>query len=101
MFCEMFLSLAFKWCAYKSGVAPKHWYFCRNLHNKLSAAVFFKDFLLLKSLSVHSKNAWCYLFLTISVSNVMYDFPQQIFGKLNGDRFLFLKKSSPMLTTLM
>ena len=88
MFCEMFLSLAFKWSAYQSGVAPKQWYFGRNLLNKLSAAVFFIGFLLLKSLSFHSKNAWYYLFLTIPVSNVMYDFPQQIFGKLNGDRFL-------------
>ena len=74
MFCEMFLSLAFKWSAYQSGVAPKQWYFGRNLLNKLSAAVFL-DLLLLKSVSFHSKNAWYYLFLTIPVSNVMYDFP--------------------------
>ena len=70
----MFLSLAFKWSAYQSGVAPKQWYFGWNLLNKLSAAVFL-DFLLLKSVSFHSKNAWYYLFLTIPVSNVMYDFP--------------------------
>ena len=59
MFCEMFLSLAVKCSAYQSGVASKQWYFGRNLLNKLSAAVFFFfDFLLLKSLSFHSKNAW-------------------------------------------
>ena len=57
MFCEMFLSLAFKWSAYQSDVAPKQWYFGRNLLNKLSAAVFL-DLLLLKSVSFHSKNAW-------------------------------------------
>ena len=68
-------------CSYQSGVAPKQWYFDRNLLNKLSAPVFFLDFLLLKSLFCHPKNA-LYYFLTIPVSNVMYDFPQQIFGKL-------------------
>ena len=32
------------------------------------------------------------ILLTIPVSNVMYDFPQQIFGKLNGDRLWEKKK---------
>ena len=48
MFCEMFLSLAFKWSVYQSGDAPKQWYFGRNLLNKLSAAAVL-NFLLLNS----------------------------------------------------
>ena len=45
MFCEKKkLSLAFKWSAYQSGIAPKRWYFGRNLLNKLSAAVFLRFF---------------------------------------------------------
>ena len=87
MFCEIFLLLAFEWSAYQSSVVPKQRYLGRKLFNKLSAAIFILDFLVLKIVSFHSKNAWYYLFIAISVSNVMYDCPQQIFVKLIGDRF--------------
>ena len=50
MFCEMFLSLAFIWSAYQSGVAPQQWYLGSNLLNKLSAFffIYFSFFLFLK-----------------------------------------------------